>query len=225
MIPPLYRSPILLLHQRSVYQSMRTQVKRVMALLRKNFPKLAPEVLPDAEAVFALETEILNETGRFLEKKFLAMRVRIHGDYHLGQVLFTGEDFVIIDFEGEPSRTLSERRIKRSPLRDVAGMLHSFHYAANAVLYQRDYVRVEDLPFLEPWTETWHRSVGGSFLNSYLAVAGQAGFIPESREDVETMLSVFLLDKAIYVLGYELNNRPGWVVMPLRQIRGLLGHT
>ena len=195
-----------------------------MALLRKNLAKLAPEVLPDAEAVLALETEILNHTGRFLEKKFAAMQIRIHGDYHLGQVLFTGKDFVIIDFEGEPSRTLSERRIKRSPLRDVAGMLHSFHYAAYAVLYQRDYVRIEDLPFLEPWAEAWHRSVGGSFLSSYLDVAAEAGFIPDSREDVEAMLSVFLLDKAIYVLGYELNNRPAWVVIPLRQIRSLLGN-
>jgi len=217
--PAFAPEPYSLLHQRSVFQSMRTQIKKVNALLRKKLPNLSPELGPEAEAVLALEKEILEYTKKFLEKKFSAMKTRIHGDYHLGQVLFTGKDFAIIDFEGEPAKAMSERRIKRSPLRDVAGMMHSFRYAAYAVLFQQAQVRAEDVPFLEPWMRAWYSYIGGNFLRSYLETAAQAPFLPEERGDIEVMLRAFMLDKAVYVLGYELNNRPEWVTIPLRELR------
>jgi maltose alpha-D-glucosyltransferase/alpha-amylase len=150
------------------------------------------------------------------------MRIRIHGDYHLGQVLYTGKDFKIIDFEGEPARALSERRLKRSPLRDVAGMVRSFQYAAYSVLMQRSSFRAEDISLLEPWADLWYRSISALFLQSYLDTVGKAVFLPAEGEELQILFQAFVLEKAVYELGYELNNRPAWMVIPLRGIRGLL---
>jgi maltose alpha-D-glucosyltransferase/alpha-amylase len=150
------------------------------------------------------------------------MRIRVHGDYHLGQVLYTGKDFVIIDFEGEPARPLSERRIKRSPLRDVAGMLRSFHYAAYTVFATRV---AAERGALEPWAQFWYEWVGSAFLRAYLHRAGDAAFLPRAREELATMLRVYLLEKAVYEVGYELNNRPDWTWIPLRAITQLLALT
>jgi maltose alpha-D-glucosyltransferase/alpha-amylase len=149
------------------------------------------------------------------------MRIRIHGDYHLGQVLYTGKDFVIIDFEGEPARSLTERRLKRSPLRDVAGMLRSFHYAAHHAIFAR-LSRPEDLPAMEQWAAFWQLWVSTGFLQSYLEVAGQGGFLPWEEEQFQVLLDAFCLEKAMYELGYELNNRPEWVKLPIQGILQLV---
>ena len=155
------------------------------------------------------------------------MRIRCHGDYHLGQVLYTGKDFFIIDFEGEPARPLSERRIKRSPLRDVAGMLRSFHYAAYAALFEQEASGVyashpESLTVLEPWARVWYLWVSAVFLKTYLEVASKAPFLPRTREELQVMLDAYLLEKAVYELGYELNSRPDWIRIPLQGISQLL---
>src|SRR5581483_5871123 len=156
-------------------------------------------------------------------RKMTATKSRTHGDYHLGQVLNTGKDFIIIDFEGEPSRSLTERKMKRSPLRDVAGMLRSFHYAAHSALAQQlPNIRAEDVSFLQPWAENWAQFVSAIFLQSYLETAGRASFIPYDNEDVETLVDAFLLDKAVYEVGYELNNRPTWLPIPIRGIMEIL---
>jgi len=214
--------PFALLYQRSVYQSMRTRAKKVLDLLRRNLPKIPEELHPDAEAVLRLEGEILALLQKFTVSKFPAWKSRIHGDFHLGQLLYTGNDFIIIDFEGEPVKSLSERRIKQSPLRDVAGMLRSFYYAANAVLRQRGQMREEDIPFLRPWAEAWCRYNAGIYLASYQKSVAGSGLIPTEPADAEVMLQTYLLDKALYELGYELNNRPDWVVIPLKGVLGLL---
>ncbi len=220
--PDFSPEPYSMLHQRSVYQSMRSLARKVLAHLGRNMGRLAPEIRPDAEWVLAAEQQILKRHGRFLDRKLPVMKTRIHGDYHLGQVLYTGKDFVIIDFEGEPARAMSERRIKRSPLRDVAGMIRSFHYAAYAAILLHPYLRDEDVPFLENWSELWYLYVTGTFLQSYLATVADASFMPRERQDLEVMLDTFMLDKAVYELGYELDNRPDWVIIPLRGIRGIL---
>jgi maltose alpha-D-glucosyltransferase/alpha-amylase len=138
-------------------------------------------------------------------------------------VLYTGKDFVIIDFEGEPARPLSERRIKRSPLRDVAGMLRSFHYASYAARFgQVAGVRPEDLDALDPLARFWYLWVSVAFLKAYLGVALQAGFLPQAREDLKVLLEAHLLEKALYELAYELNNRPDWVRIPLHGMLQLL---
>jgi maltose alpha-D-glucosyltransferase/alpha-amylase len=133
---------------------------------------------------------------------------------------------VIIDFEGEPARPLSERRIKRCALRDVAGMLRSFHYAAYATLFNHRVsvtVRPEDMAALEPWARFWYRWVSAVFLKAYLTEASQVPFLPQGRDELQVLLDAHLLEKAIYELGYELNNRPDWIRIPLRAILDLVG--
>ena len=214
--------PFALLYQRSVYQSMRTRAKKVLDLLSRNLAKLPQELRPEGDEVLGHEQDILALLQKFTVNKFAAWKSRIHGDYHLGQVLYTGNDFIIIDFEGEPIKSLSERRLKQSPLRDVAGMMRSFYYAANAVLMQRSQTREEDIPFLRPWAEAWYRYNAGIFLASYQKTVAGSGLIPKEPAETEIMLQTFMLDKAMYELGYELNNRPDWVSIPLKGVLGLL---
>jgi maltose alpha-D-glucosyltransferase/alpha-amylase len=171
----------------------------------------------EAKKVLEAEKEIYGRLRAVLDLKVTAMRTRHHGDYHLGQLLYTGKDFVITDFEGEPARALSERRTKRSPLRDVAGMLRSFDYAAVSAL-KSGHIRAEDAPGLEPWSRFWNHWVSVVFLKSYLAVAPQGGFLPKSKDEMKTLLDIYVLEKAIYELGYELNNRPEWVGVPIQGI-------
>src|SRR5258708_2624192 len=150
-------------------------------------------------------------------------RIRIHGDYHLGQVLWAEGDFYILDFEGEPARPLDERRRKESPLKDVADMLRSFSYAAYAALFAHTAGRGGEFERVEPWAHAWQRWTGAAFLKGYLAVAGAAGFLPADPGPRAALLDLFLLDKALYELNYELNNRPDWARIPLRGLSEWLG--
>ena len=133
-------------------QSMRASLRKNFALLQKKLPSLPEAFRAEAEEVLAAEDQILAQEQRILDQRSAATKIRIHGDYHLGQVLYTGKDFVILDFEGEPARALSERKLKRSALRDVAGMMRSFQYAAYSALWQPA-MRGEDIPFLERWAD------------------------------------------------------------------------
>ncbi len=148
------------------------------------------------------------------------MRIRCHGDYHLGQVLYTGKDFAIIDFEGEPRRPLTERRLKRSPLRDVAGMIRSFDYAAHFAVARHASTAVDpgQIHLLEQWARFWYVWVTPVFLTSYLNVAKEAPLLPEDQRELATLLNAYLLDKAVYEIGYELDNRPDWLRVPIRGI-------
>ena len=210
--------------QRSVYQNMRASLRRNFDLLEKKLSALPDAFRDEAAQVLAAEDRILEQEKRILDRKANATKIRIHGDYHLGQVLYTGKDFVILDFEGEPARALSERKLKRSALRDVAGMMRSFQYAAYSALWQPA-MRVEDVPFLERWADLWYRQMSSTFLHSYLAATDGADFIPPDENDFQILLEAYLLDKAVYEIGYELNNRPSWVVIPIRGIKHILGQT
>ncbi len=214
--------PFSLLYQRSVYQTMHNLVRRVGKTLQSNINRIPKENRADATAVLDSQPAIYNAFKRILEKKFPAHKIRIHGDYHLGQVLFTGKDFQIIDFEGEPARPISERRLKRSPLRDVAGMVRSFHYAIYTGLFRHPSVRPEDHEFLLPWVQGWYHYASSLFLEKYLETVDGAPFIPRRREDANILFEAFLLEKAVYELGYELNNRPDWAAIPLRGILEIL---
>jgi maltose alpha-D-glucosyltransferase/alpha-amylase len=189
--------------------------------LERKLSDLPADFRDEAKEVLGAEQEILAREKRLLDRRTNASKIRIHGDYHLGQLLYTGKDFVILDFEGEPARPLSERKLKRSALRDVAGMMRSFQYAAYSALWQPA-MRKEDVPFLERWADLWYRHMGSVFLESYLQTTGKAIFIPDNSEDLQIMLEAYLLDKAVYEIGYELNNRPAWVVIPVRGIKHIL---
>jgi len=207
------------LYQRSLYQSMRTSTQQAYRLLRGT-----GRSIPQTVQLIDLQDQILERFRTILGEPIEARRIRIHGDYHLGQVLYTGKDFVIIDFEGEPSRPLGERRIKRSPLRDVAGMIRSFHYAAYTALERQmaDRLQTDNPSFLEPWALFWYGWVSSSFLQAYLEAAAPGEFLPTSERQMRILFDALLLDKALYELRYELNNRPDWVRVPIQGILQLL---
>jgi maltose alpha-D-glucosyltransferase/alpha-amylase len=223
--PSFAPEPFSRLYQRSLYQSMRSLTGQVFQLLRQRLQTLPEGTRPEVQKVLDQEAKILERFRSLMDMKITAMRIRCHGDYHLGQVLYTGKDFVIIDFEGEPARPLSERRIKRSPLRDVAGMLRSFNYAAYSALFsQRDsgLIRPEDLAFLESSAQFWRLWVSAAFLKAYLGEASKGNFIPRAKREVQALLDIYLLEKGVYELGYELNNRPEWIMIPIQGIRELI---
>jgi maltose alpha-D-glucosyltransferase/alpha-amylase len=219
-VPGFVPEPFTPHYQRSIYQSIRTQIVQTLQLLRRRAKEN-----PDAQELLKHEAELQQRIRGILDIKIGGQRIRTHGDYHLGQVLYTGNDFVIIDFEGEPQRPLSERRIKRSALRDVAGMLRSFHYAPYAVFFGRvagSVTRPEDAALLETGAIFWHQRVSEAFLRAYLERSAGARHLPPTLEEVHALLDAHLLEKALYEIAYELNNRPEWVHIPLRGILDLL---
>jgi maltose alpha-D-glucosyltransferase / alpha-amylase len=220
--PDFTPDPFSPFYRRSLYQSMRNLTTQAMELLRKQLPRLPAPARDGARRVAELEKQLIDTFQDIMGRKLGARRVRIHGDYHLGQVLYTGRDFVIIDFEGEPIRSLSQRRLKRSPLRDVAGMLRSFHYAVYTGLQsriQRTTVTDDEAARLETWVKIWYRWVGAAFLQSYLKITEKSPFLGDmDRGQISALLRAHLIEKAIYELTYELNNRPTWVPIPVAGI-------
>jgi maltose alpha-D-glucosyltransferase/alpha-amylase len=219
--PAFAPEPFTALSQRSLYQSIRSLTSRVLRRLRSGFPHVegAAELLEREREVFDRLDALLR--GGRIE----GMRVRVHGDLHLGQVLWTGSDFVIIDFEGEPARSLSERRIKRSSLADVAGMLRSFAYAAEQALRAPSTAMLvpdDPGPVLRDWGRAWCRWTSAAFLGRYLDVAAEGGLLPADPEQLARLLNALVLEKAVYELGYEMDNRPDWVGTPIRGILELL---
>ncbi|HMF16453.1 MAG TPA: putative maltokinase [Gemmataceae bacterium] len=215
--PAFAPEPFSTQEQQALHQSLSDLHGRVFALLRSRFGDLPESVQVEARHVLDRSGAIPDRFERILQSPFTSQRIRCHGDYHLGQVLYTGQDFVIIDFEGEPARPLAERRRKASPLRDVAGMIRSFHYAAHSGL-------PAESAGLQPWAEFWYSWISEGFLIAYLTTIGYGIIVPASRQELELLLDAFLLEKAMYELGYELNHRPDWVRIPLRGIAQLLSN-
>jgi len=237
---PLFApEPYDLMHQQSLYGSAAAHTARTFDLLRSRLGRISPEARALAEQVLAREGEVDAALARITRHRINVLRMRPHGDYHLGQVLWTGDDFRIIDFEGEPGRPLSQRRFKRSPLRDVAGMLRSLRYAAAAAL--RDgRRRPEDVARLESWARAWASGVSAAFLRGYVerlepvraierlapapasvrTVDGR--ILPRTDGDLELLVEFFLLEKCVYEIGYELDNRPAWIEIPLQGLLELL---
>ncbi|MDD2366176.1 MAG: maltose alpha-D-glucosyltransferase [Desulfuromonadaceae bacterium] len=210
------------LYQRSVFQSMRGLVRRNFQRLAKISSKLPDSIQQRAVSILAAEKEIIAALHKITGKKFSAMKCRIHGDFHLGQALFTGKDFIFIDFEGEPQHSLSERRLKRSPLRDVASMIHSIHYAAMNALTHHSAAHPEDAALLEPWFEAWYLYVSGSYLKGYLNTMKSSPLIPVDREELKIMLNCFLIQRVVHELGHEIKNRSGQIDLHLRGLELLL---
>jgi maltose alpha-D-glucosyltransferase/alpha-amylase len=199
----------------------RLNARGTFDLLKDAFPRLPDDVVETASHALGIRGRVLARLDRLRELGPSGRKIRIHGDYHLGQVLRTGNDFVIIDFEGEPVRSLAQRRSKQSPLRDVAGMLRSFSYAAHVALLNHVARRPGDLERLTPCAAIWERSVCGVFLHAYVQTVAGAGLIPDDRGVMEELLEGLLLDKVLYELRYELDNRPSWVRAPLAGLLAL----
>jgi maltose alpha-D-glucosyltransferase/alpha-amylase len=199
----------------------RQHATAVFGVLKERVSHLPDEVVELAASVLSRRRRILDYLGNVKFEALRAQRIRIHGDYHLGQVLRVKTDFVILDFEGEPARSLAYRRTKQSPLKDVAGMLRSFSYAAHGTLINYAARHPENPQRLEPWAQLWERSVAAEFLRSYRETAATADFLPARRSDFRKLLGVFLLDKALYEILYEMNSRPGWVRIPMMGLLSL----
>lgn len=221
--PAFAPEPFTTLYQRSIYQAMCEQVKRTVILIREVMPTLPVEQQKLCALFLQNQKAILQQFTPIRMEKIDTLKIRIHGDYHLGQVLFTGKDFVIIDFEGEPARPISERKIKRSVFRDISGMLRSFNYAAFNVLQQNHSVfRAEECLALEPWGDLWSFFVGQHFLDTYFEKTRGSDIVPQESKQREHLMRAYLMNKAVYELNYELNNRPEWAGIPLRGILKLL---
>jgi len=186
---------------RSVYQSMRNLTGRTLRLLRNRLATLPEDTRKQAARLSAHQEQIGACFDAMLKRRTNVLRIRTHGDLHLGQVLYTGKDFFIIDFEGEPARPLTERRRKRPGLRDVAGMLRSFHYAAFGTLLEE--VRSgalggRDLAWMEPWATMCQEWTAWAFVKGYLETARDSPIVPKDLGELKALLDAFVLDKSIY---------------------------
>lgn len=224
--PDFAPEPFTPFYQRGLYQSMRNLVVRAFGELKLRLPLLPAKTQKMAAQVLGMERDILQRLKQVHAIPIQAVRIRCHGDYHLGQVLHTGKDFLIMDFEGESIRPLGERRIKRSPLRDVAGMIRSFGFAAHAAVFnqlEQGAIEEEHVPQMEPWILFWHRWVSAAFLRAYLKRMAGSGLLPASHNETAVLLDAHLLSKAIYELQHELAYREKWVQIPLEAILHLMG--
>jgi maltose alpha-D-glucosyltransferase/alpha-amylase len=201
--PAFIPEPTTMLDARSVYQSIRSLSTQVMELVRR---QLSGD--PEAAELLKREAALQRRIRAVLDRPLTARRIRVHGDYHLGQVLWTGDDFVIVDFEGEPARALPERRLKRWAMKDVAGMLRSFQYAAQVAEVDHG----------------WAAEVSNAYLQGYVETPGVGGaaFMPRTADELRLLLDVMLIEKALYELRYEINSRPTWVRIPLRGLLELV---
>jgi maltose alpha-D-glucosyltransferase/alpha-amylase len=204
--------------QLSFATKLQKDIEATFAQLAARIDSLPADVRGPADRLCGQRGKLAAVAAAFGAAEPSGARIRVHGDLHLGQVLFTGDDFMLIDFEGEPARPLVERRAKRSPLADVAGMLRSFHYAAVAAARTLRVAPEADVDVIDARALAWHRWVTAAYLEGYLSVAAEATFLP-SPPALSIALDAHLLEKALYELRYELDNRPDWALLP---IAGLL---
>jgi trehalose synthase-fused probable maltokinase len=200
-------------------ESVRQRGRAAFAELAPRVPSLAPHAAARARELLARQPALFARLDRVEALQPSVTRTRCHQDYHLGQLLWTGSRYALLDFEGEPGRPLAERRAKRSPLTDVAGMLRSYSYAAWSGLFAWSRATGGDRDAHEPWAVLWEAAVGSTFLSAYLSGTRDESFIPSDDEAFDDLLGLLMLDKALYELQYELNNRPDWIPVP---VEGLL---
>ena len=205
--------------------SMRALAESTLDLVATRRETLPDSLSPLANQFLGLRDRLLKEFDELRTLAPQATVTRVHGDFHLGQLLWSSGDPIFLDFEGEPTRPLAERRVKQSPLKDVAGMIRSFSYASHAALYAWSRPRPQDFDRLEPWARVWAHWAATAFLDAWKDVAGGASFAPKDPATFDRILRAFRLEKACYEIQYEINNRPEWVRIPLVGILGLAEDT
>jgi len=218
--PAFKPEPLTPFHGRAIYQAMRSNLMKVFRELGARQDSLPEDVKELAASVLGMQSRILALYAELLDGQLQSSLIRIHGDFHLGQVLNTGHDFMVVDFEGEPRLSINERRRKKPALRDVAGMMRSFDYAAVAALQKRDSAQQD---VLKPWAEKWSEHISNCYLTAYLETAGDAIYLPKDKETARMLLDMHILDKAVYEIGYELSYRPHQVFIPLKAVARLAG--
>ena len=199
-----------------------TQASTAFERLADTLDRIPAELAMEARRLLGARDGLLERFRSAPPLEFTVSKIRVHGDYHLGQVLWSEGDFFIIDFEGEPARPIAERRQKQSPLKDVAGMLRSYSYAAYAGLFAHTSSRLVEFARLEPWARIWQTWTIAAFLRAYTTAVDGALFVPAVPAQRDSLLRLFMLDKAFYELNYEVNNRLEWIRIPLAGLAALL---
>jgi maltose alpha-D-glucosyltransferase/alpha-amylase len=204
-------------YQRSLFQTVRSWVYRIFNLLRSRMREIPEEARPAAQLVLGREADFVRHLRAVTSRTVSGKRIRCHGDFRLGSLLHTGKDFFVIDFEGESVRTLANRRHKRSPLRDIASMLHSLNSAVQTGLLER-HLRPEDKTILEPWARYWQLWTSVAFVREYLETARSGAFLQRSREEMQVVLDFHLMARGVFELQYQLLNHSERVEIPLQTL-------
>jgi maltose alpha-D-glucosyltransferase/alpha-amylase len=201
--PAFAPEPFTAMYQRSLYQSMRGQIRKTLERLRRQLETLPEALHEPARRILHGEEDFLRLARRILDK-ITSVRIRCHGDYHLKHLVSIGKDFLIVDFEGEAGRPLSHRRRKRSPIRDLTSLHRSLQEAAQTALL-RGNLRAEDVPTLRPWALFWQRWASVVFLKEYRAAPGTAALMPQDSVELRLVFEFYRLGWNIHRLGRELD--------------------
>ena len=210
-------------YQRSLYSGFQSLVRRTFDQAPNHIHKLSAQIRGEVEEMIGRRDEILKLLERIYAKKYDVLKIRIHGNYDLEHVLFTGKDVAILDFHGDPFFSYSERRLKRSPLRDIAGMIRSLYYVAYHALLLNNEYRKDNQIDVENLAKQWVHYVSGFFMHAYLDTVHGSPFIPDNKTDLRVLLETYLIEKAVQSFNHELKHRPDRVIVPLRILQSIIG--
>jgi len=220
-MPDFAPEPFTEFYRHSLYHGLLAQMNKSLDALRQRVDGLAGAAQEEGRTLLEKQSQLQERFTALRDTRISGMRTRHHGDYHLGNVLYSGSDFVITNFDGDYTRPMSERRIKRSPIKDVAGMVRSLHYVSHAVLFNHvpGIITTPDVDWrLERWAKAWYQWVSALFLRGYFETAGSASFLPQTLAEIKALLDAYTLEKGLIEVEYELEHRPDWVRIPLHGI-------
>jgi maltose alpha-D-glucosyltransferase/alpha-amylase len=209
-------------YQRSLFASMLSLLRETYQGLNRNLDKVLPQYKNDVENIIKRRDDIQNTLKRIHLKKLDVIKIRIHGNFDLEDVLLTGKDIAIQDFGGDPFKSFSERRLKRSALRDVAAMIRSLHYVAYQGFHTTAHMQQDELESLLPFAEHWAFFMSSFFVRAYLDTVKGSLLVPDNMEDLEIMLQTYLLEKAIADLNNEIANDSERQVVPIKIIQSII---
>jgi maltose alpha-D-glucosyltransferase/alpha-amylase len=219
--PDFAPEPFTPLYQRSLLQGALELLAEVNHLFKEKSEALSPQLKEEASRWPILAAKLKSILHGILNRRLQGAKIRVHGDYHLGKVLYTGKDFVITDFQGDPSRPASERRLKRPALRDVATMLHSLRFASYHSLQRSGVAPAQEIPYLSGWIHVWYKYVTAMFLDSYYQVLDRASFLPTDPTDREVLLRFCLVERAVGELARDVEQEPERAILSVYTLRVL----
>jgi maltose alpha-D-glucosyltransferase/alpha-amylase len=220
-MPEFAPEPFTEFYRHSLYHGLLATMNKSLDALGQNVERLSGAAQEEARTVLEQQDTLRERFNALRDMRISGTRTRHHGDYHLGNVLYTGSDFIIKNFDGDYTRPMSERRIKRSPIKDVASMVRSLHYVSHAVLFNHvpGIVTTQDADWrLERWAKAWYQWVSALFLRGYFETAGAAHWLPQTQPEVKALLDAYTLEKGLMEIEYELANRPDWIRIPLHGV-------
>ncbi|MGZ4789807.1 MAG: maltose alpha-D-glucosyltransferase, partial [Terriglobales bacterium] len=223
-IPAFTPEPFTDFYRFGLYHGIIGQANRVLDALRNACPRIGGDALNECRRLLDRENDLRASLLPLRDERISGMRLRIHGDLHLSQLQFTGNDVIIMNFDGDPTRSSTERRLKRSSLRDVACMVRSLHYVSYAVLFGQvpGIVAGGDAQQLEKWADAWRTSMSATLVKSYFDAAGNSEFLPQTSKERRILLRTYMIEKCLKEIMHELEYRPNWLRIPVRGLLDLL---